>query len=83
MTFIKKAKAQCLIDFFFSSSVAVNLDDIIEEIAYSKSIDFFEIIENEISQTIVKIVSNIASKKNDILNRVIKLVLSHVMSVVK
>ncbi len=83
MILIKKAKTQCLIDFFFSSSVAVNLDDIIEKTAYSKSIDFFEIIENEINQTIVKIASNIASKKNDILNRVIKLAFSHVMFVVK
>jgi hypothetical protein len=36
-----------------------------------------------ISQTIVKIASNIVSKKNDIFNRVIKLVLSHTMFVVK
>ncbi len=83
MILTKKAKTQCLIDFFFFSSVAVNLDDIIEKTTYSKSIDFFEIIENEINQTIVKIVSNIVSKENDILNRVIKLALSHVMSVVK
>ncbi len=83
MTFIKKAKAQCLIDFFFLSFVAVNLDDIIEKIAYSKNIDFFEIIENEINQTIVKIVLNIVSKKNDILNRIMKLAFSHVMFVVK
>jgi hypothetical protein len=83
MTFIKKAKIQCLIDFFFFSFVVINLDDIIEKTTYSKSIDFFEMIENEINQTIVKIVSNIVSKKNDILNRIIKLVFSHVMSVVK
>ncbi len=83
MILIKKAKIQCLIDFFFFSFVAVNLDDIIEKTTYSKSIDFFEIIENEISQTIVKIISNIVSKKNDILNRIIKLAFSHVMSVVK
>ncbi len=83
MTLTKKAKIQCLIDFFFLSFVAINLDDIIEKTAYSKSIDFFEIIENEINQTIVKIVLNIVSKENDILNRIIKLAFSHVMSVVK
>jgi hypothetical protein len=84
MILTKKAKIQCLINSFFLSFVAVNLDDIDDETtAYSKSIDFSEIFENEISQTIVKIVSNIVSKENDILNRVIKLVLSHIMSVVK
>jgi hypothetical protein len=84
MIFIKKAKTQCLINSFFFSLVAVNLDDIDDETTtYSKSIDFSEIFENEISQTIVKIVSNTVSKENDILNRVIKLVLSHIMSVVK
>jgi hypothetical protein len=84
MILIKKAKTQCLINSFFFSFVAVNLDDIDDEItAYSKSIDFSEIFENEISQTIVKIVSNTVSRKNDILNRVIKLALSHIMSVVK
>jgi flagellar biosynthesis/type III secretory pathway protein FliH len=82
MTLIKEAKAQCLIDSFFLSPVAANLDDIVESV-YSESIDFLEIFENEISQTIIKIASNIASKENDILNRVIKLALSHVMSIVK
>jgi hypothetical protein len=82
MTFIKKTRIQCLIDFFFLSLVAANFDDIVES-AYSKSIDFLEIIENEISQTIVKIVSNIVSKENDIFHRVIKFAFSHVMSVIK
>jgi hypothetical protein len=82
MTLIKKARIQCLIDFFFFSFVAANLDDIAKS-TYSKSINFSEIFENEISQTIVKIVLNTVSKKNDILNRVIKFALSHVMSVVK
>jgi uncharacterized membrane protein YvlD (DUF360 family) len=82
MILIKKARIQCFIDSFFSSFVAANLDDIVELI-YSKSIDFLEIFENEINQTIIKIASNIVSKKNDIFNRVIKLVLSHVMSIVK
>ncbi len=82
MIFIKEAKTQCLIDSFFFSLVVANLDDIVES-AYSESIDFSEIIENEISQTIVKIVSNIVSRKNDIFNRVIKLALSHIMLVVK
>jgi hypothetical protein len=82
MTLIKKARIQCLINSFFFSFVAANLDDIARS-TYSKNIDFSEIFENEISQTIVKIVSNIVSKKNDIFNRVIKLVLSHIMSVVK
>jgi hypothetical protein len=84
MIFIKKAKIQCLIDFFFSLFAAVNLDDIDnEETAYSKSIDFFEIIENEINQTIAKTVSSIVSKEDEILNRIIKLALLHIMSVVK
>jgi hypothetical protein len=84
MILTKKAKAQCLINSFFFSLVAVNLDDIDDETTtYSKSIDFSEIFENEINQTIVKIVSNIVSKKNNILNRVIKLALSHIMFVVK
>jgi flagellar biosynthesis/type III secretory pathway protein FliH len=78
MIFIKEARIQCLIDFFFSSFAAVNLDDI-EKSTYSKSIDFFEVIENEISQTIAKIVSSIVSKEDEILNRVIKLVLSNIM----
>jgi hypothetical protein len=84
MIFIKEAKAQCLIDFFFSSFAAVNLDDIDnEETAYSKSIDFFEIIENEISQTIAKTVSSIVSKEDEILNRVLKFAFSYIMSAVK
>jgi hypothetical protein len=84
MIFIKKAKIQCLINFFFLSFAAVNLDDIDnEETTYSKNIDFFEIIENEINQTIVKTVSNIVSKEDEIFNRVIKLVLSHIMSAIK
>ncbi len=82
MTFIKKAKVQCLIDFFFSSFVVVNLDDI-ERIKYSKSVDFFEIIRNEINQTIVKIVSSIALNENEILNWVIKIAFSHIILVVK
>jgi hypothetical protein len=84
MTLTKKAKARCLINSFFLSFAAINLDEIdSERTTYSKSIDFFKISENEISQTIVKIVSNIVSKENDIFNRVIKLVLSHIVSVVK
>jgi hypothetical protein len=84
MILIKKAKIQCLINSFFFSFVAINLDDIDDETtAYSKNIDFSEIFENEISQTIVKIVSNTVSRKNDIFNRVIKLALSHIMFVVK
>jgi hypothetical protein len=84
MTLTKKAKAQCLIDSFFLSFAAIDLDDIdSERTAYSKSIDFSEISENEISQTIVKIASNTVSEENDIFNRVIKLALSHIMSVVK
>jgi hypothetical protein len=62
MILIKETKIQCLIDFFFFSFVAANLDDITRKI-YSKIIDFLEIIENEISQTIVKIASSIVSKK--------------------
>jgi hypothetical protein len=84
MILTKKIKTQCLINFFFLSFAAANLDDIdSERTAYSKSIDFLEIIENEISQTIVKIVSNIVSKKDDISNRIIKLVLSHIMFAIK
>jgi hypothetical protein len=84
MILIKKIKAQFLIFFFFFSLAAVNLDDIDnEETAYSKNIDFFEIIENEINQTIVKTISSIVSKKNEILNRIIKLVLSHIIFVIK
>ncbi len=79
---IKKARIQCLINSFFFSSVAANFDDIAKS-TYSKSIDFSKISENEISQTIVKFVSNIVSKKNDIFNRIIKVVLSHITSVVK
>jgi hypothetical protein len=82
MTFIKKARIQCLIDFFFLSFAAANLDDI-ERTEYSKSVDFLEIIENEISQTIVKIVSSIVSNENEIFNRIIKIVLSHIMLVIK
>jgi hypothetical protein len=82
MTFIKKTRIQCLIDFFFFSLVTTNLDDIAKT-AYSKNIDFFEIIENEINQIIAKIVSSIISKENEILNWVLKLVLSHIMLVVK
>jgi hypothetical protein len=82
MIFIKKAKAQCLINSFFFSLATAILDDI-KKSTYSKSIDFFEIFENEISHATIKIASNIASKENDIFNRVIKLALSHIMSVVK
>ncbi len=82
MIFIKKAKTQCLIDFFFLSFAATNLDDI-ERTKYSKNIDFFEIIENEINQTIIKIVWSIASNENEIFNWIIKIVLSHIMLVVK
>ncbi len=82
MTLIKKARIQCLINSFFLSLVAANFDDIAKS-TYSKSIDFSEIFENEICQTIVKIVSNIVSKENNIFNRVIKFVLSHIMFVVK
>jgi hypothetical protein len=84
MILIKKAKIQCLINSFFLSFVAINLDDIDDKTtAYSESIDFSEIFENEISQTIVKIASNTVSKENDILNRIIKLAFSHIMSVFK
>ncbi len=48
MTFIKKAKIQCLINSFFFSLVAANLEDIAKS-TYLKSIDFSEIFENEIS----------------------------------
>jgi hypothetical protein len=82
MIFIKKAKTQCLINSFFSSFVAANLDDIAKS-TYSKSIDLSEIFENEINQIIVKIVSNIALKENDIFNEITKLVFSHIMFVVK
>jgi hypothetical protein len=80
MIFIKKAKIQCLIDFFFFSFAATNLDDI-EKTEYSKNIDFLEIIENEINQTIVKMISSIISSENEISNWVIKIVLSHIMLV--
>jgi flagellar biosynthesis/type III secretory pathway protein FliH len=82
MILIKEAKAQCLIDSFFLPPVAANLDDIVGSV-YSESIDFLEIFEDEISQAIIKIASNIVSKENDISNRVIKLVLPHIMSIVK
>jgi hypothetical protein len=82
MILTKKARIQCLINSFFFSFAAANLDDIAKS-TYSKSIDFSEIFENEISQAIVKIVSNIVSKENDISNRVIKLAFLHIMSVVK
>jgi hypothetical protein len=73
-----------LIEFFFSFLVAINLDDIAKtKTAYSKNIVFLEIFENEINQVIVKIVSNIVSRKNEILNRIIKLALSQIMLVVK
>jgi hypothetical protein len=78
---IKNAKIQCLINFFLSSFVATNLDDIAKT-TYSKSIDFSEIFENEINQIIVKIASKIVSKKNDIFNRIIKLAFSHIMFVI-
>ncbi len=82
MTLIKKAKIQCFINFFFFSLAAANLDDI-ERTEYSKSVDFLEIIENKINQTIVKIASSIALNENEILNRVIKIAFSHIMLVVK
>ncbi len=80
--FHQRNKSSVFDRFLFSSLVAVNLDDI-EKSTYSKSIDFLEIIENEISQTIVKIASNIVSKEDEILNWVIKFVFSNIIFVVK
>jgi uncharacterized membrane protein len=68
--------------FFFFSLVAMNLNDIART-TYLKNIDFFEIIKNEINQIIVKIVSNIVLRENEIFNRVLKFVLLHIMLVVK
>jgi hypothetical protein len=48
MILIKKARIQCLINSFFFSLVAANLDDIAKS-TYSKNIDFSEIFENEIN----------------------------------
>ena len=50
---------------------------------YFKNINFFKIIEHEIKKTIAKFVSNKISKENDILNRIIKLILFIIMSVLK
>ena len=50
---------------------------------YSKNIIFLEIVEHEIAQTIAKFASNKAFEKNDIFNRIIKLVLLIITLVLK
>ena len=68
------------VEFFFSTKIS--LHDM-KNFIYFESINFFKIIEHEIKKTIAKFVLNKISKKNDISNRIIKLILFIIMSVLK
>ena len=54
-----------------------------KDFIYFENINFPEITEHEIEKTIAKFVSNKISKKDDISNRIIKLILFIIMSMLK
>ena len=74
----KTNKAHCLKKFFFSSFTEVNIDDIAEA-TYSEEFEFPHITDEEIHQTIFNASSNKTFEKDEILNRIFKTVLSHIV----
>ena len=73
----KTDKTHCLKKFFFSSFTKVNIDDIAEA-TYFEKFEFSHITDEEIHQTVFNASSNKSSKKNEIFNRILKTVLSHI-----
>ena len=74
----KTDKTHCLKIFFFSSFTEINIDDIAEA-AYFEKFEFSYITDEKIHQTIFNASSNKSSKKNEIFNRILKTVLSHIV----
>ena len=74
----KTNKAHCLKKFFFSSFTKTNIDDIAEA-TYSEEFEFSHIINEEIHQTIFNASSNKTLEKDEILNRILKTILSHIV----
>ena len=74
----KTDKAHCLKEFFFSSFTEVNIDDIAEA-TYFEKLEFSHITDEEIHQTVFNASSNKSFKKNEILNRILKTVFSHIV----
>ena len=73
----KTNKAHCLKKFFFSSFTKINIDDIAEA-TYSEEFEFSHITNEEIHQTIFNASSNKTLEKDEIFNRILKTVLSHI-----
>ena len=74
----KTNKAHCLKKFFFSSFTEANIDDIAEK-TYFEKFEFSFITNEEIHQTISNASSKKTSKKDEILNRILKTAFSHIV----
>lgn len=78
----KVDKAQCLKKINFSSSTVVDIKNI-KKTTYSKKLEFSQITNEKIYQTVIKASSNKTSKNNDIFNRISKTVLSQIVFTLK
>ena len=75
----KTNKTHCLKEFFFSSLTKVNIDDIVKA-TYFEEFEFSHITDEKIHQTVFNASSNKTSKKDEIFNRILKTVFSHIAS---